>query len=126
MPYKVSKAAFGKLVEIALAQLPEEFSAHLEEIAIEVRNRPTTRQAGDLGAERDELLLGLYVGRPRTLRSVMDDTILPDAIYLFQQNIEQVCDSQEELIEEVRKTLLHEIGHHFGMSEDDLEDLGYG
>jgi predicted Zn-dependent protease with MMP-like domain len=71
-------------------------------------------------------LLGLYVGRPRTQRSVEDSGALPDVIYLFQRNIESICHSEEELIAQVRKTVLHEIGHHFGMSEEDLDALGYG
>ncbi len=72
------------------------------------------------------LLLGLYVGRPKTLRSVEDNATMPDVIYLFQNSIEQMCKNSEELIQQVRTTVLHEIGHHFGMTEDDLRKLGYG
>lgn len=126
MAYHVSKAAFGQAVEAALAELPEQFAAYLEEISIEIRQRPSPRQEKSVGTTKDQLLLGLYVGRPRTERSVMDEMVYPDVIYLFQQNIEAVCDTEEELVAEVRKTVLHEIGHHFGMSEEDLDELGYG
>jgi predicted Zn-dependent protease with MMP-like domain len=51
---------------------------------------------------------------------------LPEVIYIFQEDVEEVCENEAELVEEVRTTILHEIGHHFGMSEGDLEELGYG
>ena len=52
--------------------------------------------------------------------------MLPDAIYIFQEDVELATDSEKELIEQVRITVLHELGHHFGMGEDDLDELGYG
>ena len=79
-----------------------------------------------LKLEPGHLLLGLYRGRPRTQRSVEDSGSLPDVIYIFQESIQRVCQSEEQLVRQVRITVLHEIGHHFGMSEDDLEKLGYG
>jgi len=126
MGYRVSKERFGELVEQALSEVPEPFATHLEEVSIEIRDLPTGREARQVGAEKDSLLLGLYHGRPRTHRSVMDDLVFPDLIYLFQRNIERVSDSETDLIEQVRTTVLHEIGHHFGMSEEDLDELGYG
>jgi predicted Zn-dependent protease with MMP-like domain len=126
MSHHLSKAAFAKLVEQALAELPPPFDEHVEEVSIEIRDRPTAEELARLKLGRNDLLLGLYHGRPRTRRSVMDDMTLPDVIYIFQQNIEQVSGSEDELIAQVRKTVLHEIGHHFGMSEEDLEKLGYG
>ena len=63
---------------------------------------------------------------PLTDRSVEDSGRMPDVIYVFQDHIEQVSHSEDELIEQVRTTVLHEIGHHFGMSEDDLDAMGYG
>ena len=126
MPYRVSKSTFAELVERALAELPAEFAAFLEEVPVEIRDRPTRRQLKSVGLDEDELLLGLYHGRPRTERSVLDSGAMPDVIYLFQDDIEQVSDSEADLIREVRTTVLHEIGHHFGMDEDDLDALGYG
>ena len=126
MAYRVSKERFGELVEAALGEVPEPFAKHLEEVSIEIRDLPTGREARLAGAEKDSLLLGLYHGRPRTHRNVMDDLVMPDVIYLFQRNIERVCDSERELIKQVHTTVLHEIGHHFGMSEEDLDELGYG
>ena len=126
MAYHVSKAQFAKLVERALSELPAPFAEYLEEISIEIRDRPTRRQLADLGLKDDELLLGLYHGRPRTERSVLDGPAMPDVIYIFQEDVELVSDSEQQLVAEVRTTVLHEIGHHFGMGEDDLDELGYG
>jgi predicted Zn-dependent protease with MMP-like domain len=61
-----------------------------------------------------------------TERSVLDSGSLPDQILIFQEDCELVSDSEEQLIQEVRTTVLHELGHHFGLSEDDLDRLGYG
>jgi len=126
MPYEVTKAQFAKLVEIALADLPEPFTTYLEEVPVEIHMRPSVKLLRELGLDDDELLMGLYRGVDRTRRSVEDSGRMPDVIYIFQEDHELVCDTREQLVEEVRKTVLHEIGHHFGMSEDDLERLGYG
>lgn len=126
MGVRVSKHRFGELVEQAIAELPPQFAAFLDEVPIEVRDRPTPAQLRTLGIGPRGLLLGLYQGRPRTERSVEDSGRLPDVIYIFQESIEAVCNTEAQLVEQVRKTVLHEIGHHFGMSERDLEELGYG
>jgi predicted Zn-dependent protease with MMP-like domain len=126
MPCKVSKSEFEKLVEEAIADVPEPFAEFLEEVPIEIHTRPSVKLLRELGMEHDELLMGLYRGVDRTRRSVEDSGRLPDVIYVFQEDHELVCDSRRQLVEEVRKTVLHEIGHHFGMSEEDLDELGYG
>ena len=126
MPHHVSKAEFARLVEQALAELPPPFDQYLEEISIEICDRPTPEQLRSARVGRGSLLLGLYQGRPLTRRHVEDEMVLPDRIYIFQQAIEEVCQSEQELIGQARTTVLHEIGHHFGMNEKDLADLGYG
>lgn len=126
MPYHVSKQRFGELVEEALRDLPEPFATHMETVRVEVRGRPTRKQLKEAGLEEDELLLGLYVGHPLTDRSVEMSGTLPDAIYIFQEDVELVSETERDLVEEVRITVLHEIGHFFGMDEDDLDDIGYG
>ena len=125
MPYHVSKERFSELVEKALAELPEPFSNALEEVSIELRIRPTRSQLKTVGLRADDLLLGLYSGVPLTHRHVEAVPHLPDKIDLFQEDIELVSENEAELIEQVRVTVLHELGHHFGMDEDDLERLGY-
>jgi predicted Zn-dependent protease with MMP-like domain len=126
LPYHVSKQRFAELVEEALRELPDPFAQHLEEVSVEIKDRPTEKQLKDQGLEEDELLLGLYVGHPMTQRSVEYSGMLPDAIYVFQEDVELVSRSEKDLIQQVRITVLHEIGHHFGMDENDLDELGYG
>jgi predicted Zn-dependent protease with MMP-like domain len=126
MPYPVSKKEFASLVERAVDDLPQPFAEFLEEVPIEIHTRPSAKLLRELGMDDDELLMGLYRGVDRTRRSVEDSGRLPDVIYIFQEDHEIVCDRREQLVEEVRKTVLHEIGHHFGMSEEDLDQLGYG
>lgn len=126
MPCHVSKRRFEQLVEQALAEVPEPFATHLEEVAIEVRTRPTRQQLRIAGLDEDHLLMGLYHGNPLTERSVEHSGRMPDVIYIFQEDIELVSETEEDLVREVRTTVLHEIGHHFGMDEDDLDELGYG
>jgi predicted Zn-dependent protease with MMP-like domain len=124
--YHVSKQRFSELVERALEGLPQPFATHLEEIVVEVKDRPTRKQLRDMGLEEDELMLGLYVGSPVTDRSVLHSGQLPDRIFIFQEDVELASDSEADLVEQVRVTVLHELGHHFGMDEDQLDELGYG
>jgi len=126
MPFEVSKDRFAELVERALADVPPVFEPYLEEVTIEVRDRPTRKQLRSVGLKDDELLFGLYHGIARDDRSVLHSGVMPDVIYIFQEDHEDACDSEDELVQQVRITVLHEIGHHFGMDEDMLEELGYG
>jgi predicted Zn-dependent protease with MMP-like domain len=125
MPFDVSRERFAQLVERALSDVPPVFQQYLEEISIEIRDRPTTKQLKSVGLREDELLFGLYHGIARDERSVLHSGVMPDVIYIFQEDHEDACDSEDELVEQVRITVLHEIGHHFGMNEDDLDELGY-
>jgi predicted Zn-dependent protease with MMP-like domain len=126
VPYRVSKSKFAELVERALEEVPAEFAQFLEEVPVEVRDQPDERDLAGLHLKPNGLLLGLYRGRPRTQRSVQDTGAMPDTIYIFQEPIQQVCRTEEDLVRQVRTTVLHEIGHHFGLGEQELRDLGYG
>jgi len=125
MPHKVSKREFGELVEQAISDLPDEFAEFLEEVPIEIHTRPSEKLLNELGFSKKKVLLGLYRGVGRTRRSVEDPSRPPEVIYIFQESHERVCNSAREMVRQVRKTVLHEIGHHFGMSEEDLERVGY-
>ncbi len=126
MAYHVSKQDFFELVGRALALLPGQFAEFLEEVPVEVRDRSTEKERESAGLSSGQLLMGLYRGRPRTTRSVEHSGNLPDLIYIFQEDIERASDCEEDLIEQVRITVLHEVGHHFGLNEEDLDELGYG
>ena len=126
MPCHVSKAEFARYVEQALAELPEPFASHVEQITVEIVDRPTRKQLRSVGLKDDELLFGLYQGVSLPDRSVEHSGVLPDRILIFQEDHELACDNPKELVAEIRTTVLHEIGHHFGMDEDDLDEVGYG
>jgi predicted Zn-dependent protease with MMP-like domain len=128
MPYHVSKSRFAELVEQALQSLPEQFAHHLEEVPVQIEMRPSKQLLRSLGLEDDELLLGLYQGVNLMDRSEAEGrgTPMPNHILVFQEDIELVSDNEADLVREVRTTVLHELGHHFGMDEDDLDRLGYG
>ena len=126
MACHVSKSEFARYVEQALAELPEPFASHLEQITVEIKDRPTRHQLRSVGLKPDELLFGLYQGVALPERSVEHSGVLPDRILIFQEDHEDACDSPTQLVEEIRTTVLHEIGHHFGMDEDDLDEVGYG
>lgn len=109
-------ARFEKLVEQELAKLPRVFRERLTNVAIIVEDAPPREP------ERDGLLLGLFHGIPRIEKSVFFSAP-PDRIFLYQKNIEAVCSSDEEVRRQVRATLLHEVGHYFGLSEQELRGL---
>ena len=126
MPCHVGKAEFARLVEAALAELPPAFAEHLQRVPVTIEDRPTPKQLKSVGLGRRDLLLGLYVGTSLADESVHHGVEMPSIILLFQEDIELVCESPEELKTEIRKTVLHEIGHHFGLDEQQLDALGYG
>jgi predicted Zn-dependent protease with MMP-like domain len=107
---------FQKLVEKALKDLPRVFRRKLENIAIIIEDLPERE------AEPGMLLLGLFHGVPRTEKSVFAPTP-PDRIFLYQKNIEALCSSDAEVRRQVRDTLLHELGHYFGLSEEELRGV---
>jgi predicted Zn-dependent protease with MMP-like domain len=109
----MERKRFDRLVEQALERLPEVFRKKLTNVAIIVEDRPP-REFG-----REDLLMGLFHGVPLTNKSTFYATP-PDRVYLYQKNIEAVCSTDEEIRREIRDTLLHELGHYFGLSEDDL------
>ena len=127
MPVIVTRKEFEEVVTRVIAGLPDRFARALEsDVRIEVRNRPTKKQLGDLGMDEDELLLGLYEGVPLPERNVDDGPRLPDVITLFFDDACDAVDTEEELATEIGITLFHELGHYFGFDEDELDAMGYG
>jgi predicted Zn-dependent protease with MMP-like domain len=121
---RVSQAEFEQAVAEALAGIPAQFAPYLENVVIEVRRRPDRRLQKQYDVPPD--LLGLYVGQPLQEKGPASGPApLPDRILIFKDNLCDMCDSRQELIDEIRITILHEVGHHFGLDEDRLEELGY-
>ena len=122
----LSDSEFDRLVKEALECLPEEFDQYMENLSVEVQQRPDPKLLREMPMEPGELLMGLYQGVPLTEKSVTMPFEYPQRILLFKRNIEQVCDSEDDVVDEIYYTVLHEVGHHFGFSEDELDELGYG
>ncbi len=119
----MTRARFEQFVEEALSELPARYRKLLENVVIMVENRPRSGSRRGRRPEPDGmLLLGEFVGVPRTKKSVFEPAP-PDQVFLYQKNIEAMCESEEEIREQVRLTVLHELGHYFGLAEDELEHL---
>lgn len=114
---------FERLVVKALKGLPRAFQDRLDSVVVVVEARPSSRLLRSMGMEPDELLLGLYEGTPLTEYGREADFSLPSKITIFQEPVESVCRSPEEMEEEIRRTVIHEIGHHFGLGEEELEGV---
>jgi predicted Zn-dependent protease with MMP-like domain len=122
----MSREEFEDEVMEALDLVPEEFRGYLAEVAIVVDDWPSAEQRQRLRLRRNETLFGLYEGVPRTQRSSSYNLALPDRITLFQGPLEQEArGDRERLRRQVRRTVLHEIAHHFGFGEERLRELGY-
>ena len=116
-------AEFEKLVLGALDQILDEISDRLDNVDVVVEDWPTSEQMAGSGIEDGHYLLGLYEGIPLTDRYGYD-MVLPDKITLFQKPIEAICSSDEEVVAEVRTTVVHEVAHHFGIDDDSLDEMG--
>ena len=120
----MDRDAFERLVDEAMASLPDEILHWLDNVAIIVADWPTEEQLVQAGLDPGELLFGLYVGVPKVQRGVTFGEMLPDKIVIFQGPIEQVCRTPAQVRACVRRTVWHEVGHHFGLDEGQLREAG--
>ena len=122
---------FDAMVEEVIATLPAPLKKLLDEIPVIVEDTPDDDTLDELGEEDEAGLMGLHTGVPFTEQSVESSGELPPDIRLFREGIVaeaggwEGLDAEAVIAEEIRVTLLHEIGHQFGLDEDDLERLGY-
>ncbi len=115
--------AFEQLVVEALDELPEEFRPYLENVEVIVARRPTREQRRALGLRPWQTVYGMYDGVPHPERT-SGMVVLPDTIVIFQDPLERDFRSASELRAQVRRTVLHEIAHVFGISDARLRELG--
>ncbi len=118
----MERRRFERLIRRALAELPSPYGDWLANVDVVVERRPSRHQLGAAGP--GETLFGLYEGVPLTERNSDYGLVLPDKITIFQEPLEREFRRDAELIEEVRRTVLHELAHHFGISDEELERLG--
>lgn len=123
---KLSAEEFDKVVQRGIERLPEEIRLNLDNMIITVRPRPSMSILREVGLRNGDTLLGLFRGVPLVDRLATSPPLYPDTIYLFQEPLEELCNSVEELEEEIEVTLVHEIAHFVGMTEERLIELGYG
>jgi predicted Zn-dependent protease with MMP-like domain len=115
---------FLGLVQQALDGIPPPYSEWLENIDVVIEPRPSAHQIRETGLRPDETLFGLYEGVPLVERSADYGMVLPDKITIFQEPLEDECETEADLVEEVRVTVIHELAHHFGISDEELHKLG--
>ena len=118
MPIDLDPDAFDALVDRALDTIPDEIASLVHNVVVLVEDEPPEPEPADT--------LGLYDGIALTERTWMPGADLPDRIFIFRNPLLDFCDSEEQLADEVRITVVHEVAHHFGMGHDKLEALGYG
>jgi predicted Zn-dependent protease with MMP-like domain len=120
----MTRERFRVLVSEAIDTIPPHFAGAMTNIAIVVEDAATAEVLDDLEMEPDDELFGLYQGTPLPERSWAFGNALPDRITLYQQTIEDFCDGDEEcIVMEIGDTLIHELGHYFGMTEDEIMEI---
>jgi predicted Zn-dependent protease with MMP-like domain len=119
----VHRERFEELVQRAVEDLPPRIAARLSNIDIEVRDAPSAEELHAGRVPLGHTLLGLYRGVPQTRRGRGYHMALPDRIFIYQRPIERLCRSEEEVVERVRQVVIHEIAHHFGISDARLREI---
>ena len=120
----MDRTAFSSLADLEFANLPEELLGWVDNVVFLVEDWPDRETLEDLGIDDPLDLLGLYQGNPLTVRSVEWGGELPDRIILYQRPIEHWAKADGiAVVDVIRETLVHEIGHHLGLEEEDLERL---
>ncbi len=119
----MTRRQFEALVERALRRLPRKFKDKLANIAVVVEDWPDDDTLADLGIEPPDTLYGLYRGVDLTHRDSSYGNVLPDTVTIYQGPIEEDCADEEEMAELVRETVIHELGHYFGLDDETMERI---
>ena len=120
----MTRDQFKRLVEEAIDTIPPRFAREIRNVAILVEDTPTREVLDQMEMGPDDVLLGLYQGIPLTERQATHGNVLPDQITLFQRTIEEECEGDEDdIVVAIGETLIHELGHYFGLSEDEIMEI---
>ena len=122
----MTHAEFEALVERALRRLPRQFKDRITNVAVVVEDWADAETLEELGIEPPDTLYGLYRGTDLTRRDSSYGNVLPDTIHIYQGPIEEDCDDPDEMAELVLDTVIHEIGHYFGLDDDTMEGIEQG
>ena len=124
---KLNSKEFDRAVRRAFNRIPAEIRERMENVVLTVKKRPTREMLEEMGYPPDEPLLGLYEGASLQEHSFFAPPPLhPDTIFIFQEPLEEMCESLAELEREIEITVVHEVAHFLGIDETRLEELGYG
>lgn len=119
----MTRKRFDRLVAEAVQSIPPRFRDEMQNLSIVVDDEPDDDLLAEMGIEPPDTLFGLYQGTPLPERSWSHGNTLPDRIVLFQGPIEDSCDSDDEVIVAIGETLIHEVGHYFGLSEEEIQEI---
>lgn len=119
----MKRERFRQLVAAAVDTIPARFRQHLQNIAIVVEDEPPAAVLAEMEIEPPDTLFGLYQGIPLPERRWDHGNTLPDKISIYQFPIEDVCETEEDIVTEIGETLIHEVGHFFGLSEEELQEI---
>jgi predicted Zn-dependent protease with MMP-like domain len=122
----VTREQFIQLIREAVRDVPSPFKERLTEVDIVVKRRPTPSDLREAGLAPHESMYGFYRGVPLTQRDSGYNLVPPDVIDIYQEPLEEDFPDEHDLVEEIRATVLHELGHFFGIDDDRLEELGLG
>ncbi|HZP48768.1 MAG TPA: metallopeptidase family protein [Vicinamibacterales bacterium] len=120
---RVDRKTFEQYVADALASVPRRFRKAMHNVVIVVEDEPAPQLLAEMDIEPPDTLLGLYQGTPLTERSWGHGNTLPDRVLLFQGPHERAAEDEDDLVVAIGETLIHEIGHYFGMSEEQIEEI---
>ena len=119
----MTRAQFERLVAEAVTLIPKRFRREMQNLALIVEDEPSPQLLAEMEIEAPDSLYGLYQGTPLPERSSGYGNHLPDVITIFHRPIEEDCDDEDEVRAVVGETLIHEVGHYFGLSEEEIEEI---
>ncbi len=122
---KISRAKFERLVADALRLIPAELRRYMDNVAIVIEEAPSATLCRQMGLAEDETLYGLYRGTPLTERAFGGEPLLPDRITIYRRPLLEDFDDPDEIRDEIARTVIHEIAHHFGIDEQRLAELDW-
>ena len=120
---RLTRRAFERLVEEALATIPRKFRDAIANVAVVVEDEPTPDILDELEIPEGDTLYGLYQGTPLTERQWSQEPRVPDKVSIYQRPIEEDAESEDDIVWMIGETVIHEFGHYFGLSEDEIEAI---
>jgi predicted Zn-dependent protease with MMP-like domain len=119
----MNRREFERLVAEAVMLIPKRFRREMQNLALVVEDEPSAELLEEMEIDPPDSLYGLYQGTPLPERAWAYGNALPDRITIFQRPIEEDCDDEDEIRAVIGETLIHEVGHYFGMSEEEIEEI---